>query len=60
MFQPLLPVKYAYLILALPSSTYLFTAGVEVVHSHLITLRHIPQSVELLWTGDNPVAETST
>jgi hypothetical protein len=45
---------------ALPSSTNLFTAGVEVVYFHLITLRHIPQSVGLLWTRDRPVAETST
>jgi hypothetical protein len=29
----------------LPSSTYLFTAGVEVVYFHLITLRHTPHSV---------------
>jgi hypothetical protein len=27
---------------------------------HLITLKHTPQSVELLWTRDRPVAETST
>jgi hypothetical protein len=27
---------------------------------HLITLRHTPQSVGLLWTRDRPVAETST
>jgi hypothetical protein len=44
-------------------SPYLFyplTVGVEVVYFHLITLRHTPQSVELLWTRDRPVAETST
>jgi hypothetical protein len=46
--------------IVLPSSTYLFTAGVEVVYFHLITLRHTPQSVGLLWTRDLPVAETST
>jgi hypothetical protein len=46
--------------LVLPSSTYLFTAGVEVVYFHLITLRHAPQLVGLLWTRDRPVAETST
>jgi hypothetical protein len=34
--------------LVLPSSTYLFTAGVEAVYFHLITLRHTPQSVGLL------------
>jgi hypothetical protein len=44
----------------LPSSTYLFTAGVEVVYFHLITLRHTPQSIGLLWTNDRPVIETST
>jgi hypothetical protein len=44
----------------LPSSTYLFTAGVEVVYFHSITLRHTPQSVGLLWMRDRPVAETST
>jgi hypothetical protein len=44
----------------LPSSTYLFTVGVEVVYFHLITLRHTPQSVGLLWTRDRPDAETST
>jgi hypothetical protein len=44
----------------LPSSIYLFTAGVEVVYFHLITLRHTPQSAGLLWTRDRPVAETST
>jgi hypothetical protein len=44
----------------LPSSTYLFTVGVEGFYLHLITLRHAPQSVGLLWTRDRPVAETST
>jgi hypothetical protein len=43
-----------------PSLFYLLTAGVEVVYFHLITLRHAPQSVGLLWTTDRPVAETST
>jgi hypothetical protein len=27
---------------------------------HLITIKHTPQSVGLLWTRDRPVAETST
>jgi hypothetical protein len=44
----------------LTSSTYLFTAGVAGFYFHLITLRHIPQSVGLLWTRDRPIAETST
>jgi hypothetical protein len=43
-----------------PDLFYLLTAGVEVVYSHLITLRHTPQSVGLLWTRDRPVTETST
>jgi hypothetical protein len=44
----------------LPSSTYLFTVGVEVVYFHLITIKHTPQSVGLLWTRERPFAETST
>jgi hypothetical protein len=44
----------------LHSSTCLFTVGVEGLIFHLITLRHTPQSVGLLWTRDRPVAETST
>jgi hypothetical protein len=44
----------------IPSLFYLPTVRVEVVYFHLITLRHTPQSVELLWTRDRPVAETST
>jgi hypothetical protein len=44
----------------LPSSTYLFTAGVEDFILHLITLKHTQHSVGLLWTRDRPVAETST
>jgi hypothetical protein len=43
-----------------PSLFYLLTAGVEVVYFHLITLKHTPQSVGLLWTRDRPVADTST
>jgi hypothetical protein len=43
-------------VVVLPSSTYLFTAGVEGFYFHLITLRHTPQSVGLLWTRDRPVA----
>jgi hypothetical protein len=38
----------------------LLTVGVEVVYFHLITLRHTPQSVGLLWTKHWPVAGTST
>jgi hypothetical protein len=40
--------------------TCLFTVGVEVFVFSLITLRHTPQSVGLLWTRDRPVAEIST
>jgi hypothetical protein len=54
------PCIVSFRFVALPSSTCLFTAGVEVVYFHLITLRHTPQSVGLLWTRDRPVAETST
>jgi hypothetical protein len=43
-----------------PSLFYLLTVGVEVFVFHLITLRHTPQSVGLLWTRDQPVTETST
>jgi hypothetical protein len=43
-----------------PDLFYQLTVGVEVIYSHLITLRHTPQSVGLLWTRDQPVAETST
>jgi hypothetical protein len=43
-----------------PSLFYLITVDVEVVYFHLITLRHTPQSVRLLWTRDQPVAEAST
>jgi hypothetical protein len=46
--------------LVLPSSTYLFTAGVEGLYFHLITLKHTSESVGVLWTRDRPVAETST
>jgi hypothetical protein len=48
------------IIVVLPPSTYLFTAGVEVVYFHLVTLRHTPHSVALLWTRDRPAVETST
>jgi hypothetical protein len=44
----------------LPSSTYLCTVGVDGLYLQLITLKHTPQSVRLLWTRDRPVAETST
>jgi hypothetical protein len=37
-----------------PSSTYLFTVGVEGFYFHLITLRPTPQSVGLLWRGIGP------
>jgi hypothetical protein len=47
-------------LLVLPSSTYLFTVGVEVFVFRFITFKHTPHSVGLLWTRDRPVAETST
>jgi hypothetical protein len=43
-----------------PSLFYLLTVGVEVVYFHLITPKHTPQSVGLLWTRDRQVAGTST
>jgi hypothetical protein len=43
-----------------PYLIYPLTADVEVVYFHLITLKHTPQSVGLLWTRDGPVAQTST
>jgi hypothetical protein len=48
-----------FLFVVLPSSTCLFTVGVEGFCFHLITLKHTPRSVVLLWTRDRPVAETS-
>jgi hypothetical protein len=40
---------------------YLLRIGVEVVvYFHLITLRHTPQSVGLLWTWNRPATDTST
>jgi hypothetical protein len=51
---------FSFRFAVLPSSTYLFTAGVGGFYLHLITLRHTPQSVGLLWTRDRPVAETCT
>jgi hypothetical protein len=51
-------VEFRFVVL--PSSTYLLTAGVEGFYLHLITLRHTPQSVGLLWTRDRPIAKTST
>jgi hypothetical protein len=53
-------VMYEKTYVVFPSSAYLIRIGVEVFVFHLITLRHTPQSVGLLWTGDRPVAETST
>jgi ABC-type tungstate transport system substrate-binding protein len=44
----------------LPSSTSFSTVCVEGFYFHLITLKHTPQSVGLLWTRDRPVAKTST
>jgi hypothetical protein len=52
--------KLMFRFVVFPSSTYLFTVGVEGFCFHLITLKHTPQSGGLLWTRDRPVAETST
>jgi hypothetical protein len=39
-------------LLRSPFFFYLLTVGIEVIYFHLITLRHTPQSVGLLWTRD--------
>jgi hypothetical protein len=56
----ILNVMLQYLFAVLPSSACLFTVGVEVVYFHLITLRHTPHSVGLLWRRGRPVTEIST
>jgi hypothetical protein len=56
----LIAVRHNYRMFRSPYLFYLLTVGVEVVYFHLITLRHTPQSVGLLWPRDRPVAETST
>jgi hypothetical protein len=53
--------KPNFLFAVLPSSTHLFTVGVEGFLLSLDhTQTHTPQSVGLLWTRDRPVAETCT
>ena len=42
-----------------PTSFYLTRLGVEII-IHVITHNDTPQSAGLLWTSDQPVAETST
>jgi hypothetical protein len=51
-------VDVIYRFAVLTSSTY--SRRCRRFGFHLITLRHTPQSVGLLWTRDRPVAETST
>jgi hypothetical protein len=51
-------LKFRFVSFRSPYLFYLLTVGVEGFH--LLTLRHTPQSVGLLWTRDRPVAETST
>jgi hypothetical protein len=58
--DPLTLSRKMFRFAVLPSSNYLFTAGVKFVYFHLITLRHTAQSAGLLWTRDRSVAETST
>jgi hypothetical protein len=57
--SPMVLSSFSLRFAVLPSSTYPFTVRIEVVYFHFITLKHIPQSVGLLWTRDRPVAETS-
>jgi hypothetical protein len=52
--------KFRFVSFRSPYFLYLLTVGVEGFYFHLITLRHTPQSVGLLWTRDRPVTETST
>jgi hypothetical protein len=52
--NPIISIISMFPFVVLPSYIYLFTVGVEVVYLHLITLRHTPQSVGLLWTRDRP------
>jgi hypothetical protein len=53
----LFTMVHLYVSFRSPSLFYLLTVGVEVVYFHLITLRHTPQSVGLLW---NTVSRTYT
>jgi hypothetical protein len=49
-FRANLPMNIGFIsfrFVVLPSSTYLFTVGVEVVYFHLITLRHTVGRVPL-------------
>jgi hypothetical protein len=59
-FRSFFRFSFVHSFVCSPSLFYLLTVGVEVVYFHLITLRHTPQSVGLLWTRDRPVAEAST
>jgi hypothetical protein len=52
--------NYIIRFVVLPSSTYLFTRDVEGFYFHLITLKHTPHSVGLLWMRYQPVAENCT
>jgi hypothetical protein len=53
-------VSFLFVSFRSPYFFCLLTAGVEVVYFHLITPRHTPQWVGLLWIRDRPVTETST
>jgi hypothetical protein len=55
-----IPVMRAASLFRSPYIFYLLTVGVKVVYFRVITLRHTPQSVGLLWKRDRPVAEIST
>jgi hypothetical protein len=47
-------------VIAVPPSSTCSQQVSRAFIFHLITLRHTPQSVGLLWTRDRPVAVTST
>jgi hypothetical protein len=54
-YQNYLPKDWFFVVLP-SSATHRRCRG----YFHLITLKHTPQSVGLLWTRDRPVAEAST
>ena len=51
-----LSVKLVFIFFLSLTSCYLVSGGVEVI----VTLKDTTQSAGLLWTSDQPVAETSS
>jgi hypothetical protein len=61
--EPYCEIRFSVLQNITLRSPFLFcllTVRVEVIYFRLVTLRHTPQSIGLLWTSDRPVAEIST